>query len=403
VSGVTALRLTDVAKVKREATLQVLSRDALAHMDELLDAIVPVLVDAEPPGFYDDESVADLRASCRVGLEGVLAYLAGTADEAVLDIPRSTGRRQVQQDLPLEGALRAFRAAGQVVWQWLVTSARASGAPVGDALLDGASEVWRVVDLFCAELAQAKREEEALLRNRDERVQAAVLGALLEGRGADPTFARDASHALGLRAGEQLVCVVGLADSPEELALDNARERLRVGGFSSVWATFAGSEVGVVALGSRSAGRARQLLAPAVRARAGMSPPFTVLAELPRARHLAETAARTQGPKGVRVLEDDLVAGLVVDAPLVAGMVYERTVGKLLAADGQDGPALLSTLRAFLEADGSLNAAAAKSYVHRNTMLYRLNKIEKITGLSVRSLQDQVVWVLALKELDARR
>jgi hypothetical protein len=391
-----------VAKVKREATVQVLAREALDHLDELLDAIVPVLVGAEPPGFYDDESVADLRASCRVGLQGVLAYLAGAADESVLDIPRSTGRRQVQQDLPLEGALRAFRAAGQVVWEWFVGRARTSGAPVGDALLDGATEVWRVVDLFCAELAQAYREEEALLRDRDERVQAAVLGALLEGRGADPTFARDASHALGLRTGEQLVCVVGIADSPEELALDNARERLRVGGFTSVWATFAGSEIGVVALGSRSIGRARQLLAPAVRARAGMSPAFSELADLPRARHLAETAARTQGPKGVRVLEDDLVAALVVDAPLVAGMVYERTIGKLLAAEG-DGPALLSTLRAFLEADGSLNAAAAKSFVHRNTMLYRLNKIEKITGLSVRALQDQVVWVLALKELDARR
>ena len=401
--GATAPRLVDVARVRREATVQVLARDATEHMDELLDAIVPVLVAAEPPGFYDDESVADLRSSCAVGLQGVLAYLAGTADESVLDIPRATGRRQVQQDLPLEGALRAFRAAGHVVWEWLVARARASGAPVGDALLDGAAEVWRVVDLFCAELAQAYRDEESLLRNRDERVQAAVLGALLEGRGADPTFARDASHALGLRMGEQLVCVVGVAETPEELALDNARERLRVGGFTSVWATFAGSEVGVVALGTRSAGRVRQLLAPAVRARAGMSPAFVELSDLPRARHLAETAARTQGPKGVRVLEDDLVAGLVVDAPLVAEMVYERTVGKLLAAEGQDGPALLSTLRAFLENDGSLNAAAAKSFVHRNTMLYRLNKIEKITGLSVRSLQDQVVWVLALKELDARR
>jgi hypothetical protein len=391
-----------VARAKREATVQLLSREASEHLDELLDAIVPLLVGAEPPGFYDDESLADLRSSCSVGLEGVLAYLAGTADESVLDIPRQTGRRQVQQDLPLEGALRAFRAAGQVVWEWLVARARASGAPVGDALLDGASEVWRIVDLFCAELAQAYREEESLLRDRDERVQAAVLGALLEGRGADPQFARDANHALGLKAGEQLVCVVGLANSPEELALDNARERLRVGGFTSVWATLAGAEVGVVALGSRSAGRARQLLAPAVRARAGMSPAFTVLADLPRARHLAETAARTHGAKGVRVLEDDLVAGLVVDAPLVAGMVYERTIGKLLAAEGQDGPALLSTLRAFLEADGSLNAAAARSFVHRNTMLYRLNKVEKITGLSVRALNDQVLWVLALKEHDAR-
>ena len=46
-----------------------------------------------------------------------------------------------------------------------------------------------------------------------------------------------------------------------------------------------------------------------------------------------------------------------------------------------------ATLRVFLDEGGSLNAAAAKSYVHRNTMLYRLNKIEKVTGLSVRDLR----------------
>jgi hypothetical protein len=384
-------------------TVQTLAREAMRDVDQLADAVVPLLVAAEPPGFYDDDAaVADLRLSVRDGVSNVLGFLAGTLDEAALESPRLTGRRQVQQDLPLEGVLRAYRAAGQVLWEHFVASARASGAPLGDALLDGASDVWRVVDLFCTAAAQSFRDEERLLRERDDRVQAAVLVALLEGRGADPQFARDASQALGLPAGTQLVCVVGVPDSPDELALDNARERLRIAGLTSGWAPFSGAEVGVVALGSRSAARVRQVLAPAVRARAGMSPAFTELAELPRAWHLAETAARCPGPKGVRVLDDDLVGGLVVDAPLVARMVHERTVGTLLAGAGADGPALLSTLRAFLEADGSLNAAAEKSFVHRNTLLYRLQKIEKITGLSVRSLQDQVLWVLALKEHDTR-
>jgi hypothetical protein len=395
--------LSHVARARREATVQLLSRDALEHVDELLDSVVPLLVAAEPPGFYDDDGLADLRLSAREGLASVLTFLAGTADESALEVPRRGGRRQVQQDLPLEGVLRAYRLAGQALWEDLVARARASGAPVGDALLDGATEVWRVVDLFCAAASQAFREEESLLRDRDERVQAAVLAALLEGRGADPQFARDAAHALGLPAGGPLVCVVGLADAPEQLVLDNARERLRVAGVLSAWTSFAGSDVGLVALGRRAPSGVRQLLAPAVRTRAGMSPAFTELSEVPRARRLAETAARCEGPQKVRVLEDDLVAGIVVDAPLVSGMVYERTIGRLLAAEGQDGTALLGTLRAFLEADASLNAAAAKTFVHRNTMLYRLNKIEKITGLSVRSLQDQVVWVLALKELDSRR
>lgn len=398
--------ISSMAKARREATVQALSRDALARVDELLDGFVSLMVDAEPPGFYDEEALADLRKAARQGHISLLSVLAGVTapEDGPLDVPRESGRRQVQQALPLEGVLRAYRLAGQSLWDHFVATARASGAPVGDALLDGASEVWRVVDLFCAAATQAFRAEERQLQERDERVQSAVLAALIEGRGADPQFARDATHALGLPTGAPLVCVVGLAEAPEELALDNARERLRAAGIASAWATFAGSDVGVVALGSRGVSHVRKLLAPVVRARAGMSPVFTDVAELPKARHLAETAARCGGDRRreVRVLDEDLVAGLVVDAPLVASMLYERTVGRLLAAEGQDGPALLSTLRAFLDADGSLNAAATKTYVHRNTMLYRLNKIEKITGLSVRSLQDQVVWVLALKEHDSR-
>jgi hypothetical protein len=396
-----------VAKARREATVQLLSRAALSQVDEVLEVVVPMLVAAEPPGFFDEEGLSDLRAAAREGLVCVLGVLSGEArlDDETLAVPRNVGRRQVQQDLPLEGALRAFRLSGQALWEHFVSQARAGGAPVGDALLDGATEVWRIIDVFCAETTQAYRREESQLRERDERVQSAVLAALLEGRGADPRFARDASHALGLPQGAPMVCVVGLADAPEELALDNARERLGVGGVTSAWTTLATFDVGVVAIGPRGPAHVRELLTPAVRTRAGMSPVFTELADLPRARHLAETAARCVHDRRtpVGVLEEDLVAGLVVDAPLVASMVYERTVGRLLAADGQDGPVLLGTLRAFLDADGSLNTAASKSFVHRNTMLYRLNKIEKITGLSVRSLQDQVVWVLALKEHDARQ
>ncbi|MDP9181758.1 MAG: hypothetical protein M3P04_03130, partial [Actinomycetota bacterium] len=274
--------LTDVGQAKREATVQALSRDALAHVDELVDTFVALLVDAEPPGFYDDEGLADLRTAAHDGVVSVLNVLSGVtpADQAALEVPRATGRRQVQQDLPLEGVLRAFRLAGQALWDHLVARAREGGAPVGDALLDGASEVWRVIDLFCTAATQAYREEEALLRDRDDRVQAAVLAALFDGRGADPQFARDAAHALGLQPGDPLVCVVGLADAPEQLVLDNARERLRVGGLTSVWTSFAGSDVGLVAVGRRGPAAIRELLAPAVRTRAGMSPVFTELSEV---------------------------------------------------------------------------------------------------------------------------
>lgn len=401
--------LLPVTQETAPATVQLLSRDALDHVDELVEGLLPVLVEAEPQGFYDDpETVSDLRVSIRESLVSILTLLAGTiprdASPGPLATPRATGRRQVQQALPLEGVLRGYRLAGKALWDHLVATARSGDAPVGDALLDGASEVWRVIDLFCTAAAEAYRLEEGQLREQDGRVQAAVLAALMEGRGSDPRFARDATHALGVPVGGPFVCVVGLAASPDELALEHPRERLRMARVASAWTTLAGSDVGLVALGQRPADEVRGVISAAVRTRAGMSPVFTELSELPVARHLAETAARCPAARrSVHVLEEDLLAGLVVDAPLVASMLHERTVGRLLAAESQDAQGLLATLRVFLDEGGSLNAAAAKSYVHRNTMLYRLNKIEKVTGLSVRDLGDQVLWVLALKEHDARQ
>ncbi|MCU1595666.1 MAG: hypothetical protein JWO12_3058 [Frankiales bacterium] len=391
-----------MAPLKSKETLQELSRALLADVPAVCHQLVPVLVAVEPPGFYDDEALADLRVAAEHAVRQVLRVLAGDLPEgAVLDVPRTAGRRQVQQNLPLEGVLRGYRLAGGVLWEHLVALAREAGPPTRDALLEGAGDIWRVLDLFSQAASDAYREEESLLRLRDDRVQASVLGALLDGRGADPQFARDSIGALGVGTGP-FVCVVGLTEPADHLALENARERLRLGGVASVWVTYAGSEVGLVAVQPAAEKRIRELLEPAVRGRAGMSPVFAEVSELPRARRLADTAARCEGTRahGLRVLDDDLLAGLVVEAPLVGSMIYERTVGRLLDAAGPDGPALLSTLRAFFEAEASLNIAAANSFVHRNTMLYRLNKIEKLTGLSVRELHDQVVWVLALKEFD---
>lgn len=387
-------------------SVSALSRAALAHPDALVKRIVALLVAAEHPDFYDDAGIADLRQAARGGIETMLVVLAENitpADEH-LEIARVAGRRQVQQGLPLEGVLRAYRLAGQALWEHFVAQARQTKGGVADDLIDGATQVWQTIDEFCTAASEAFRQAERDFSTRDARQQAAVLAALLDGRGSDPEFARDAARALGVHDDERLVCLVGVAAPEDGLAFDNPRERLLAGGITSVWSPLASGEVGLVLLTTGGIGRVRELLLPAVRSQAGLSPEFHHLSELPRARRLAEVAARSAGARRgtLRVLDDDLVAATVVDSPLVADWVHTRTVGRLLAGAGAEGSVLLSTIRAFIDADGSLNAAAESSFVHRNTMLYRLNKIDKLTGLTCRSLKDQVLWVLGLKEHDTR-
>jgi purine catabolism regulator len=57
---------------------------------------------------------------------------------------------------------------------------------------------------------------------------------------------------------------------------------------------------------------------------------------------------------------------------------------------------LVATLHAYLAADCSVQAVAERLFVHRNTVRYRLDQIERLTGRSLQSTQDRVQLWLAL-------
>lgn len=56
----------------------------------------------------------------------------------------------------------------------------------------------------------------------------------------------------------------------------------------------------------------------------------------------------------------------------------------------------LSTLETFFELDCNVSETAKRLYIHRNTLLYRLDKIKQETGLDVRSFSDAVLVKITL-------
>lgn len=56
----------------------------------------------------------------------------------------------------------------------------------------------------------------------------------------------------------------------------------------------------------------------------------------------------------------------------------------------------LSTLESFFELDCNVSETAKRLYIHRNTLLYRLDKIKQETGLDVRSFGDAVLVKITL-------
>ena len=53
---------------------------------------------------------------------------------------------------------------------------------------------------------------------------------------------------------------------------------------------------------------------------------------------------------------------------------------------------LTFSVDAFLENHLNISETSRNAFMHRNTLLYRINKIKKVTGLDVRDFEDAVVF-----------
>jgi DNA-binding PucR family transcriptional regulator len=60
---------------------------------------------------------------------------------------------------------------------------------------------------------------------------------------------------------------------------------------------------------------------------------------------------------------------------------YRGTVGELVAYDERSSAELMATLDAYFEANGSPTETAQRLKLHRNTVLYRLRRIEEVGRL----------------------
>jgi purine catabolism regulator len=76
---------------------------------------------------------------------------------------------------------------------------------------------------------------------------------------------------------------------------------------------------------------------------------------------------------------------------------YEETLGPLVEHDERKQGDLIRTLNGFFEANGNLAKAATDLDVHRNTLVYRLERISELTGLNLEDADNRLILHLALK------
>ncbi len=307
------------------------------------------------------------------------------ADEA-FDPLREWARARATEGVRLEDLLRSFGLAHQVGWRLLRRHAREDDA---EALLGLVGPLAEYVDHVSAVVTETYLAERELLVSEEERRTRSLLERLCVDSPLDSVeselaerlgvpiesaytpFAivmstrRPHSHAALAarlrRSGWRLAvtqgdCIVGLSWEPLEL-IDLGE----------------GPEL-VLAIGEPTA-------------RAGLTAALeevTVLCDY----------ARGAGLRGRLQARDHLLEILLARSAELALRLREKVLGPLGESEHSE---LLRTLQTLISCRLDRTAASAALHIHRNTLAYRLRRIEEITGLDLGSPHDLACLYIAIE------
>ncbi|GAB3856784.1 helix-turn-helix domain-containing protein [Nocardioides maradonensis] len=370
-----------------------LSRRLLADADHLgrrmADRICAEIPEyAARPG--DRESIDE---SCSDNVRYILGQLAGDRPVS-LDSPRATGALRASQGFPYAAVLQAFRIGGRYIWELLLEHA---GPDEQEVLLRAAADIWTVSDDLAVHVTDAYRTALAERIRRDSQERAVVVGALLDG---DDRGGMQGENVLALDGGRGFVVVAAETPGPGQDALGDVERVLRRTNVASAWRLDRDHQDGVVAL---RVGYDVDALVAALRelaaGRVGVSKVFASLEEATRARHQARVACAAATPGSVEVVrfEEQPLAVLLASSPDQARQLAEAVLGPIMALAEDDRAVVIETARTWLAAGGSTSTAARELHVHRNTVRYRVRRLEEVTGRDLALPVDAAELYVALE------
>ena len=134
----------------------------------------------------------------------------------------------------------------------------------------------------------------------------------------------------------------------------------------------------------------------------GLSDPVTGAARVADAHREAVWAlqgARVTSATIIRYGEDTVSPFLTRDLDESQAIV-RHILGPLLEYDAEHNAPLVASLRTYLTCNRSLKETAQALHVHKQTVIYRMRRVEELTGRRLRRMEDIVDFWLALRALD---
>lgn len=129
------------------------------------------------------------------------------------------------------------------------------------------------------------------------------------------------------------------------------------------------------------------------------------LSEIAGAVRVAVAALDLSRQRGALVTHRDLVSfqGLLEQQPAERLQPFAETLlAPLVRHDREHGTALVATLRAFLEGEGSVSSTAHDLHLHPNSLRHRLRRIGELTGWAPRVFTERVALAVGLWAWDRR-
>ncbi len=84
-------------------------------------------------------------------------------------------------------------------------------------------------------------------------------------------------------------------------------------------------------------------------------------------------------------------------SPVEAQVTVEEVLGPLIDYDARHNTELVRSLRVFLQCNRSWTRATGKLFVHRQTLVYRMGRVEQLTGRKLNDTGDVAELWLALR------
>ncbi|GAA3381892.1 helix-turn-helix domain-containing protein [Cryptosporangium minutisporangium] len=381
------------AEALDRTVVTVAARSLRARLPELTDHLVGEFAVREEL-VLADEVRTSLAQLCAEGLRAAITTLEQPdGDRADLRLAAETGTLWATRGLPLDSLLRLYRLAGRLLWENLLQAAGPAGA---STLAYQAGAVLRGIDQESTAAAAAYRQAERRLLPRGLLRVAAAIDALLSGRPPDATELESAADLLELPLTGPYVVAVQRPGAQRSLVAAHGRTSHR--GMRFCWRRGRDADRVLVLLGSAGPDDVEAVLRPLTLHHVGIGLPVAGLAEVAKSHRYAELAVRSCRADGPEIARFDrrLPQGLLLAQPELADDLVREVLGAVLVLPARYREALLDTLEAWLCCDGSAVATARALYCHRNTVLYRLRRLQELTTRSLGKPCDLVDLTLAL-------